>query len=868
MQILKNKTKISAITFVLILTISAILVALPNVGAHDPPQTIPTWAFVALVNDVIGVNQQTNIVFWVNAIPPTATGAYGDRWTFYVDITKPDGSKETLGPITSDPVGGAYTGYTPDQLGTYTIVARMEDHKITGEPAPPGGYTGFMASALMYVNDTYLASTSDPVTLTVQEELIEAWKETPLPTEYWTRPINSMNRNWDRLAGNWLAGAAHNVGPTNYFAYGETPESPHIMWATPLWHGGIMDARFGAQNYETWHYEGLSFEPPIILDGRIYYNVPSYPKMGWRCLDLYTGEQLFYHNTTGPVVNVGGGFDYAGQIAGEILSFGQIYNYQSPNQFGGYPYLWSKGPSGWMVTGSTTWMMFDPYTGKYICSIADVPSWVVNSGGFFGPAANIVYGKDGSIVYYGIAGTPNPAGQFFPDTPPFYLQVWNTSRAIWYEEEWESNEYWMWRPVLNETYDGNNGYSLNVSIPAVSGSMLAVREGEFIIGGTSGSNVVGEPLELGNLWCLSLEPGQEGTLLWNKTYTPPQTIPGAATTFGGFGLSGPTVDPEDGVFIFGDSLTRRWWGYSLDTMELLWGPSEPEAQLNSYGMSSNIYDGKLLSYGNGGELVAYNITTGEVLWTYKARQEGFESPYGNYPLDLNIVADGKIYMSSSEHHQIGLLWRGSYLRCINASNGAELWKINHWASFSGRVVAADGYLVGWNCYDNRIYCYGKGPTATTVEAPMTTISLGDSVVVRGTVTDVSPGTTQLEQAGRFPFGVPAMSDESMSDWMEYVYMQQACPEDSEGVEVVLTTFDPNGNTYEIGRTTSSDRGTFGCEVDLPVPGLYTIIATFEGSESYYASSAETYVSVTEAPSAAQPIEPEAPTEEPEEPTAP
>ena len=38
------------------------------------------------------------------------------------------------------------------------------------------------------------------------------------------------------------------------------------------------------------------------------------------------------------------------------------------------------------------------------------------------------------------------------------------------------------------TFDGNNGFSLNVSIPDVSGSILAVREGKYIIGGTGGTN--------------------------------------------------------------------------------------------------------------------------------------------------------------------------------------------------------------------------------------------------------------------------------------------------------------------------------------------------------------------------------------------
>jgi hypothetical protein len=47
----------------------------------------------------------------------------------------------------------------------------------------------------------------------------------------------------------------------------------------------------------------------------------------------------------------------------------------------------------------------------------------------------------------------------------------------------------------------------------------------------------------------------------------------------------------------------------------------------------------------------------------------------------------------------------------------------------------------------------------------------------------------------------------------------------------------------------------------PVPGEYAIIATFEGSESYFTSSAETAIGVEEAPSPGAPIEPE-PTETP------
>jgi hypothetical protein len=322
-----NKVEVTAVAFTLMLTISAILFAFPIVVAHDPPRTIPTWAYISCVPTPIGVGQQTTIVYWSNAIPPTAQGAYGDRFTFNVEITKPDGSKQTLGPLTSDPVGGGWTSYTPDQVGEYTLVAIMDDQLITGEPFPPEW--GPLSWGYNDVNDTYLGATSDPLRahyLTVQEDQIEAWKEPPLPTEYWERPINSLNRDWYRLAGNWLAGAAQNVGPTTRFSYGLGPESAHVMWATPMWSGGIMDERFGNTGYQTGHYEGLEFTPPIILDGRIYYNVMSLPRYGWYCLDLYTGEVEYFHNTTGPVTGVGNtfipgfgwvGFDNSGEIAGE-----------------------------------------------------------------------------------------------------------------------------------------------------------------------------------------------------------------------------------------------------------------------------------------------------------------------------------------------------------------------------------------------------------------------------------------------------------------------------------------------------------------------------------------------------------------------
>jgi outer membrane protein assembly factor BamB len=491
--------------------------------------------------------------------------------------------------------------------------------------------------------------------------------------------------------------------------------------------------------------------------------------------------------------------------------------------------------------------MFDAETGNYICSIANISS--LAAGGFFG-GGKAVYGKEGSLLYYGITNLA-PRGEPADN----YLQCWNTSQAIWYEDSWNSNEYWMWRPTLNVTFDGNNGYTLNVSMPDVEGSLLAVVQDEYVIVGTSGNNRIGMDLELGSMAAISLEPGKEGTLLWEYTYTPPysEISSGIVGSFFGGGLmSGPAVIPEDGVFVFDQAITGERWGFDLETGDELWGPTPAEGGWQYYGMYETYYMGKILSYGYSGELVCYDSRTGEIEWKYAASNVGYESPYGNYPMYATAVADGKIYMVSGEHSLTQPLWRGPNLRCIDVETGDEVWKIAFMGAGDGgahltapTVAMADGYVVGLNYYDNRIYCLGKGPTETTVEAPATTVALGEEVVITGTVIDIAPGTKQQEQSGRFPNGVPAVSDASQEDWMEYVYMQQGCPANAEGVEVVITTLDPNGNTYELGRTTTTLSGSYGLTVEPPVPGLYKITATFEGSNAYYRSYAETYINVAE-----------------------
>ena len=187
MKIAKNK-KATLIALFLVLTITVTCVALPLASAHYPAWNYTTYTYVAPSPVIVGVNQAVLIIWWLNAIPPTAAGAFGDRWKVYVDITAPDGSNETLGPLTSDPVGGGVSWYTPSQIGVYTVVARFLGQTITGYPTPSGA-----PSTNAAVNDTYAASTSKPAYFTVQQEQIPSYVETPLPKDYWSRPVYDTN---------------------------------------------------------------------------------------------------------------------------------------------------------------------------------------------------------------------------------------------------------------------------------------------------------------------------------------------------------------------------------------------------------------------------------------------------------------------------------------------------------------------------------------------------------------------------------------------------------------------------------------------------------------------------------------------------
>jgi outer membrane protein assembly factor BamB len=266
--------------------------------------------------------------------------------------------------------------------------------------------------------------------------------------------------------------------------------------------------------------------------------------------------------------------------------------------------------------------------------------------------------------------------------------------------------------------------------------------------------------------------------------------------------------------------------------------------------------GNLYTASYGGIVRCYSMTTGNLQWSYNNTVVGLAAVWPNWPVGMAAIADGKVYAFTSEHSPNAPPYKGAKVRAINATTGEEIWTMMGWMSgfqAAGAACAvADGILTFLNLYDMQIYGIGKGPSATTVEAPMTSNELGKPIVIRGTVTDIAAGTRQKEQAARFPNGVPAVSEQSMSAWMEHVYMQKPRPSEVVGVDVSLFVLDANNNYREIGKTTTDADGFFSYRWTPDIDGAYTVYALFDGSESYWPSHAVTSFAVDPAVATATP----------------
>jgi len=801
---LKNVKTLKKVLTLIVATllVSSTFVVLQLSSAHTPPWSIPTYIYITAQPNPVGVGQQAFLVWTIDLPPPTAAGVGGDRWQGYtIKVTKPDGTTENLGPYTSDPTGGQYALYTPTQVGTY----RFDLHFPGQTLSLYNPETGVAGSNSPYVGDYFMPSDAY-CTLTVQQTPIEKIPDSPLPTEYWTRPIFQENSAWAAIASNWVGLFQTRRVQDN----GLAPNTAHILWTKPIEFGGILGG-FNTEVPETGFYTGMSYEVrftnAVILWGRLYFNMPLHddPAAGpYTCIDLATGEIVW-------------------QKTGISPTFGQLYEYESPNQHGVIP-------SGALYqTVGTTWMAYDPFTGAWMYNLTNVP------------AGTQVLEKNGAIARYVLSYNATAKSGWLAKwttaalpTSPLVLTPGTTTNAYQY------------RP-LGKNADMSKNYEWNVTIGDLSGStapaIVGVLPGDIILGRSS--NVAITSVWRGTedpwtIWAISDKPSNRGTILWKQSYPAP---PGNMSQM----FSYQPIDEVNRVFTMSYFETGERLGYSLDTGQKLWGPvGTPFSVGNAFQYFSSragqVAYGQFITGGYGGEVFATSMKNGTEMWRFTDTNHGLESPWGKVPTFVSMMADGKVFAVGGEHSPNVPLYKNEKLYAIDAFTGKEVWNLTAMSATglgegAANIYVADGKLVFYNMYDSQIYCIGKGPSATTVSAPQTAVTKGSSVMITGTVTDQSPGAK----------GKAAVADEYMTPWMEYLYQQQPLPTNAKGVTVKLTAIDPNGNLQNIGVATTDLMGNFGIAWVPPVEGTYQIKATFEGTESYWPSYDTAYMVVDPAP---------------------
>jgi outer membrane protein assembly factor BamB len=774
---MKNKTKATLFAMFLLFAISLPLITTSNYSNAKAAHTMQTYAFIGAMPNPVGVGQEVLLHVGITQ----ALGAPSHSWEgLTVTVNKPDNTTETLGPYRTDATGGTGGVFVPDMPGEYTLRTHFPE-QIYEE-----GYASLPAGTTM------LASDSEELTLVVTEEPIAIHPGFPLPTEYWTRPINAQFREWAPIAGSWPG------VPPNKLVNGndDAPETGHILWTKPIAMGGLVGGDIGEQAMECGAAYEQKFGAPIVLNGILYYN--RYQEQGRTnveqevvAVDLHTGEELWVKNWNNT-----------------RLSIGQLFYFDSWNYHGAFAYLWS-------VNGRT-WDAYDAFTGRWAYSMTNVPATTASYGGSLG--SNSFFGPKGEIYAYTV------------DLRNGWMTLWNSSRVVQPQTSGGPMDG-SWQP-LGKTYDATTGIDWNITIPkGLSGSVWSFELGERVVG----SSVTADGV---NIWALSLKPGQEGTLLFNKSWDAPASWAQNMT------ISRSDASLSDNIGLVWVKETRQWWGFSLETGNYLWGPTESEHYLGIYGTSTAIAGGKLYQAYMSGILYCYDIATGKLLWTYEAKDPSNEILWGNnWPIRIQFVADGKIYLAHGEHSPVDPKPRGGPMICVDAETGQEIWSMSMYYYYRTNIVIGDNIIAVMNSYDQQVYAIGKGPSGTTVSIQDNIVTRGDSVLVKGMVTDISPGTEKYALTARFPDGVPAVSNASQSSWMEYVYMQYPKPQNTTGVPVELFVIDANNNYRSIGTTTTDQTGFYSYQWTPDIPGMYTLYAKFAGSESYWPSQATTAFAV-------------------------
>jgi len=648
-----------------------------------------------------------------------------------------------------------------------------------------------------------------------------------------------------------------------------------------VWSSNAIHSLSFAYIYNLWNGEQHGVFPPILVS-TAGGGVTGFPSM-WTLWDGFTGQQLFN------VTNVPGFSPQTGQLVGGqpavalttatvpgpsseqikyvFLNCGTSTN---PNWYlaqWNSSDLWQSDVNPYTFGGSLSPSVVNASNGVLVSS-SGIPLTTLGTTGTTPTGASV-------FIPYGSTITDNA---FIPlnSTTVYPLNV--GARTTF---DWNISVPWLNTMPLQPTFNSATGQT---ATPTEQGTAI----GDFAAGGTCPLTIIaanfgdimlcrngslpsgfattstGYPQLPFTLFAVNLNAsrGAIGSILWMQTYNPPA---------GNLTLSITGADWQTRTFAVYYEEPEQFVGYSLTTGQQIWGPTSPMVAMQYYELGYGIIGA--IAYGNlyidnmGGICYCFDDSTGALKWTYGNGGPGnstmsLSSVYGEYPTYVGpIGGNGVVYLMSNEHTITDPIYKGAEARAINATTGQEIWTLSCYGSMATPAIA-DGYASFLNGYDMQIYTVGRGPSATTVTAPDAGLTFGQPVVIRGTVIDTSAGTKQTAQAADFPNGVPVVSDPNMTDWMGYVYQQQAEPTNFIGVPLTISVVDSNGNNRVIGTATTDATGSYSLSWTPNIPGKYIVAATFAGTNGYCPSSAETTM-VVSAPGSTvspQPVTAQPPTE--------
>jgi hypothetical protein len=633
-------------------------------------------------------------------------------------------------------------------------------------------------------NYTFPAVSTGVQKLTVQQEMVGSWPASSIPTDYWTRPGSFQNREWWPILGDWPWYGTGHTDPRWYEYYPDTNPTSNAIYRFTPW----------VQGPESAH---IVWKRQLVLGGIMGGDYG----IGLENLDIYSMSSSWGRPN--------------------IVYDGMAHHFIT------------KSGSG--KTAPTYWMCYDVRTGELAWErpLED------------GETAPTYIEYQAKVKPSG-GGDTESAGALFLSVSGGYMRKYDPFTG---------------RMTLNRTLPGNltgtgGTYYMNAHFLIVQnlGSSVPAAQRYRLINWTSSGNgaiVSNTSYARSSMpsfidWNVNLGANvQTGTVegvdlltgvsLWNATITdtPWQTVHIAD--------HGKIAVIMYGGYYKAWNLNNGQLAWTSEKMGYPWDepPFGAYATMSAYGL--------LIRPGYSG-IYAFNWTDGKIVWKYEAPAKyPYDSPYvneeGEGVYSWNVegwMADGKLYIYNTEHSATVPITRGWGLHCINMTTGEGIWNVTISGAGSKHSsdlrVIADGYLFHFSG-DGYMYVFGKGRSQTTVSAPSTAVNVGQQFTITGTVVDLSPGQE----------GTPAISDNDMASWMEYLHQNMPKPTNAKGVTVQLTALDPNNNCIEIGEAISDINGAFGLTWAPEVPGLYQIVATFPGSDSYGSSSASTYLSAIEAP---------------------